>query len=292
MAPNAPPRDTFDALVDCAGLQRLLPTARVFDCSHDLADPDAGARAWRAAHLPGAQHLHLDHDLSSPPLGGNGRHPLPDRARLAARLAQAGLHAGQQVVAYDRSQGVFAARLWWLLRWLGHERVAVLDGGWQAWLEFGGAETAGVEAPAQAGDFVAAAPLVEAVDVAAVLDNVRSRARLLVDARSPQRYAGEGETLDPVGGHIPGARCRFYRDNLAADGRFKPAEALRAEWRAVLGARSPALVIHQCGSGVSACHNVLAMHHAGMSGAALYSGSWSEWCADPARPQARGDAAG
>ena len=250
MAPNSSPPSTFDTLIDCATLQRLLPAVRVFDCSHDLADPDAGARAWRDAHLPGALHLHLDRDLSSRPLGGNGRHPLPERSRLASRLARAGLHAGQQVVAYDRSQGVFASRLWWLLRWLGHDRVAVLDGGWQAWLAAGGASAAGVEPTPQPGDFSAAESLAETVDVAAVLANVASRERLLVDARSPQRYAGEGETLDPVGGHIPGARCRFHRDNLAADGRFKSAAQLRDEWHAVLGSRTPAQVVKPCGSGV------------------------------------------
>jgi thiosulfate/3-mercaptopyruvate sulfurtransferase len=289
---NEPTSTAFTTLIDAAALQRLLPAARVFDCSHDLADAELGAREYRAAHLPGALHLHLDRDLSSPPRGDNGRHPLPARDALAARLAACGLRAGEQVVAYDRSQGVYASRLWWLLRWLGHDRVAVLDGGWQAWLAEGGAVAAGDEAAPPRGDFAAAAPLVDSVDVAAVLANVTSRARLLVDARSPQRYAGEGETLDPVGGHIPGAVCRFHRDNLGADGRFKPAAQLRHEWHAVLGARAPAQLVHQCGSGVSACHNLLALHHAGLGGGALYPGSWSEWCADPTRPLARGSDAG
>ena len=287
---NDPTRHT--TLIDAAALQRLLPSARVFDCSFELTDPERGAREYLQGHVPGALHLHLDRDLSSAPTGANGRHPLPARDALAARLAACGVHAGQQVVAYDRSQGVFASRLWWLLRWLGHERVAVLDGGWQAWLDADGAVATGDEPAPPQGDFAAAAPLADTVDVAAVLANVGSRARLLVDARSPQRYAGEGETLDPVGGHIPGAVCRFHRDNLAADGRFKPAAQLRDEWRAVLGTRAPAQVVHQCGSGVSACHNLLAMHHAGLAGAALYPGSWSEWCADATRPLARGDAAG
>ena len=278
--PNSP--DT--TLMSAEQLQRSLPGVFVADCSHELTDPSAGLRDYAVGHIPGAVHLHLDTHLSSAPNGRNGRHPLPDPADLAAQLAAMGLRQGQQVVAYDRSQGTYAARLWWLLRWLGHAPVAVLDGGWQAWLEAGGASQTETPAARPRGDFAVKPSLVRFVQVDDVLGNLQHRQRLVIDARSPQRYRGEGETLDPKAGHIPGAVCRFYRDNLRDDGRFKSADELRTEWLAILGKRKPQEVVHQCGSGVSACHNILALEHAGLDGSLLYPGSWSEWCADPARP--------
>ena len=278
------PTTPYTTLISAEQLQRGLSAAFVADCSHELTDPRAGLQNYTAGHIPGAAHLHLDTHLSSAPNGRNGRHPLPDPAELAAQLAAMGLRQGQQVVAYDRSQGTYAARLWWLLRWLGHAPVAVLDGGWQAWLEAGGASQTETPAARPRGDFAVKPSLVRFVQVDDVLGNLQHRQRLVIDARSPQRYRGEGETLDPKAGHIPGAVCRFYRDNLRDDGRFKSADELRTEWLAILGKRKPQEVVNQCGSGVSACHNILALEHAGLDGSLLYPGSWSEWCADPARP--------
>ncbi len=278
-------------LIDPAALREGLPEVLVVDCSHDLAAPASGAREFESAHIPGAVHMHLDQDLSAPLTAGSGRHPLPQPQALAERLAALGLRQGLPVVAYDRSFGVYAARLWWLLRWLDLGPAAVLDGGWQAWLASGGAPEIGPARPRAPGRLQAAArPAMPTIEVDALLADVllQPRQHLVVDARSPQRYAGEGETLDPVGGHIPGAVCRFYRDNLDADGRFLPAPQLRRQWLQVLGGRHPREVVNQCGSGVSACHNLLALEIAGLAGSSLYPGLWSQWCADPARPVARG----
>jgi thiosulfate/3-mercaptopyruvate sulfurtransferase len=219
--------------------------------------------------------------------GRNGRHPLPDPERLAARFGDLGIGPATQVVAYDDSQGMIAGRLWWLLRWLGHERVAVLDGGLQAWLAAGG--TLSCEGAPAVGTTFVARRRDALVDVDHVRAFLATSQQYLVDARSPDRFRGENETIDPVGGHIPGAVNRFFRDNLQADGCFKPAADLRAEWLAMLAGRAPEQVVHQCGSGVSACHNILAMERAGLPGSRLYAGSWSEWCADPQRPVAVGD---
>lgn len=263
------------------------PEWRVFDCRHDLKNSEYGRQAYRRGHIPGALFLHLDADLSGTPNGRNGRHPLPDAARFAARMAACGVDAATPVVAYDNEGGIFAARLWWLLRWLGHERAAVLDGGLAAWRRSGRPldDRLPVVPPARFG----AHPRDIAVDVGEVLANLRSQRLLLVDARSPERFRGENETLDPVGGHIPGAVNRFYADNLDDDGCFfKPAARLRGEFAALLAGRPPAQVVQQCGSGVTACHNLLAMEFAGLPGSRLYPGSWSEWCADPSRPVATG----
>jgi thiosulfate/3-mercaptopyruvate sulfurtransferase len=257
----------------------------IFDCRHELASPAAGAQAYLQSHIPGAQFMHVDRDLSAAPNGRNGRHPLPDPGLFAAKLSAAGVDASSQVVAYDAAGGMFAARLWWMLRWLGHDRVAVLDGGWRQWQSEQRPTSSAQPAPKPAR--FAAQPRALTVDTAAVQENLQRKERLLLDARGADRFRGENETLDPVGGHIPGAANRPFRDNLDAAGRFKPAAQLRAEFAAVLGAHAPAAVIHQCGSGVSACHNILAMEVAGMEGSLLYPGSWSEWCADPSRPVAR-----
>lgn len=280
----------YTTLVDARTLGARLkdPGWRVIDCRHDLTDPDFGRRAYAAGHIPGAGFLHLDEDLSSPCKGSNGRHPLPDPQRLAERLGAVGIAKDTQVVAYDDAGGMFASRLWWLLRWLGHERVAVLDGGLQAWGSTCGALETAAATPAPR-------PFVPEqrngrVDVAYVLAHLGAPDLLLVDARSPDRFRGENETLDPVGGHIPGARNRFFRDNLGPTGCFKSADELRAEFAALLGGRPASEIVHQCGSGVTACHNLLAMELAGLSGSRLYAGSWSEWCTDPARPVATGAA--
>jgi thiosulfate/3-mercaptopyruvate sulfurtransferase len=255
----------------------------LLDCSFDLADPSAGRRAWQAAHLPGAHYLHLDDDLSGAKTGANGRHPLPDRATLARRLGALGIGAATPVVAYDAQGGPYAARAWWLLCWLGHDDVAVLDGGIAAWRAAGGAMTAEPPPTAVAADYPLRAPAAPPIDRHAL------RAALgrtnLVDARAPERFRGEVEPLDAAAGHIPGSRNRFFKDNLQADGRFKSADALRAEWQP-LAARGA--LVHTCGSGVTACHNLLAAAHAGLGLGTLYPGSWSEWCADLALPQATG----
>ena len=281
----------FATLIQAGELAALLAHGAdrvlVCDCSADLTDPAAGARVHAAGHLPGAVHLDLERDLSAAKTGRNGRHPLPSREDFAARMAALGLSAGMQVVAYDNAAGMYAARLWWMLRWIGHEAVAVLDGGLPAWQAAGGALEAGTAAPRRAGDLALRPSLVPTVDYATVLADLGPRTRQVLDARAPDRFRGEDETLDPIGGHIPGARNRFFRDNLAPDGRFKPASALRAEFDAITGGRPAAELVAQCGSGVTACHNLLAMEVAGLRGASLYPGSWSEWSAQPGAPVAQ-----
>lgn len=285
------PHTHYTTLISAANLAERLAAApgsvAVFDCRFDLVDPNAGEAAYAAGHIAGAQYLHLDRDLSGRKTGSNGRHPLPTRDALAALLASRGVKQGQQVVAYDAQGGAYAARLWWLLRWLGHDSVAVLDGGLQAWEAAGEPLTTDVPHPA-AGDFRTGAPLESTVDAAAVLANVTSPARVVIDARAPDRYRGENETIDRVGGHIPGARNRFFKDNLNADGRFKTGHELRETFTTLLAGTEPNNVILQCGSGVTACHNALALEIAGLHGASLYPGSWSEWSADPSRPVATG----
>ncbi|MDP1609952.1 MAG: sulfurtransferase [Sulfuritalea sp.] len=259
----------------------------VFDCRHDLRNTEYGRQAYARGHIPGALFLHLDEDLSGLANGGNGRHPLPEPADFARRMSECGVDATTQVVAYDNEGGIFASRLWWLLRWLGHEQVAVLDGGLAGWKRSKRAleEAVPTVTPRQ----FAPRPQDIAVDTAQVLADLQSERMLILDARSPERFRGENETLDPVGGHIPGALNRFYFDNLDDDGCFfKPVDELRVEFAALLGGMHAAQVVQQCGSGVTACHNLLAMELAGLSGSRLYPGSWSEWCADPARPVAQG----
>jgi len=255
----------------------------ILDVRHDLFDLAAGRRAYEAGHVPGAQFASIDDDLSGTKTGRNGRHPLPARDALSARFRAWGIGNDSQIVAYDAQGGQFAARLWWLARWLGHQRVAVLDGGWPAWLAAGGSteSASAVRAP---GNFSAGASLAGVVTADAVLAALGDLDRLLLDARLPERYRGEQEPIDPVAGHIPGALNRPWQHNLAPDQRFKTPAELKADFSALLGARPAGAVAHQCGSGVTACHNVLAMEVAGLPGSALYAGSWSEWIADPARP--------
>jgi thiosulfate/3-mercaptopyruvate sulfurtransferase len=258
----------------------------ILDASFDLADTDAGERQFAAGHVPGSRYVHLDRDLAGTKNGRNGRHPLPDRAAFARTVGQLGIRPDTPVVVLDAQGGVYAARLWWMLRWLGHEAVAVLDGGLQAWKQAGGALStqAGpvAEAPAYP-ERPSLAPMVGSDEVAG-----RPASATVVDARAPERFRGETEPLDRVAGHIPGALNRFFKANLDARGRFRPADELRRELASLLGTRAPADVIHSCGSGVTACHNLLAMEHAGLGGSALYPGSWSEWSSDPARPVATG----
>ena len=277
---------SYTTLVDVTTLARHLGDANwlVIDVRHQLADTAYGERAYAEGHVPGAVFLHCDRDLSGPMTGSNGRHPLPAPDELAARLGAIGVGAATQVVIYDDAQGMIAGRLWWLLRWLGHERVAVLDGGLQAW-QAASQPLSSAPPSLRPASFVAR-PIDAMVDAGYVQAFLQTSRMHLVDARSPDRFRGENETIDPVGGHIPGAVNRFFRDNLQADGRFKPAAELRAEWLAVLAGAASGQVVHQCGSGVSACHNMLAMEIAGLPGSRLYAGSWSEWCADRGRPVA------
>ncbi|MCG1038729.1 MULTISPECIES: sulfurtransferase [Burkholderiaceae] len=285
------PQHRYTTLISTENLATRLAkpsvTTLIFDCRFDLADTSAGAAAYDAAHIPGAQYLDIDRDLSGLKTGTNGRHPLPERETLARRLAQRGLSRGVQVVAYDAQGGMFAARLWWLLRWLGHEEVALLDGGLQAWQAAGQPLDNAIPAITP-GTFTPSQPLSISIDVHGVQQQMNAAACRMLDARAPDRYRGENETIDPVAGHIPGARHRFFKDNLAADGRFKPAHTLRDELCSLLDDTAPEHTILYCGSGVTACHNVLAMEIAGLHGAVLYAGSWSEWVADPARPVATG----
>lgn len=253
------------------------------DCRHQLADVAWGASAYRAGHLPGAYFLHLDHDLSGPKTGHNGRHPLPGAATLAAKLRAIGVNPRTQLVAYDQGNGAMAARLWWLSRWLGHKQVAVLDGGYAKWLAEGLPLDHRLPS-ATAGSFQETVRLEGTRDGRWLLDHLGEPAALIIDARTADRFAGENETLDPLGGHIPGAINRPWPDNLAADGCFKAAEVLRAEFDALLGATAPTAIVNQCGSGVTACHNMLALEITGLTGSRLYPGSWSEWCADPRHP--------
>jgi thiosulfate/3-mercaptopyruvate sulfurtransferase len=277
----------YRSLIAAAELQALHAGGApcvLLDCGFDLADPTAGERAFADGHLPGAVYAHLDRDLSGVKTGRNGRHPLPERQALAERAGAWGVAADVQVVCYDAQGMPYAARAWWLLRWLGHEAVAVLDGGTAAWGAAGGTLTREL-APARArAPYPLRAPAMPTLQAGELLAQLGRRP--LLDARAAERFRGEVEPLDPVAGHIPGALNRFFKDNLQSDGRFKPAAELRGEFEALHAA--PAQWVHQCGSGVTACHNLLAMEHAGLTGSALYPGSWSEWCADPARPVARG----
>jgi thiosulfate/3-mercaptopyruvate sulfurtransferase len=265
------------------------PAWVVVDCRHDLMNLAAGRGAYASGHLPGAVFADIETVLSGARNGADGvflgRHPLPDREVLAEALRDFGIDDTTQVVAYDAHGGMFAARLWWLLRWLGHEAVAVLDGGMAAWEAAGQQLTTEVRTRPR-GSFSVRAPFVPTVTVREVLDNLESGKRIVIDARAADRYRGENETIDPVGGHIPGAKNRFFKDNLGADGRFKDAAQLREELGALVD--DPEAAIMQCGSGVTACHNLLALEVAGLPGAALYPGSWSEWVGDPARPVAKG----
>jgi thiosulfate/3-mercaptopyruvate sulfurtransferase len=279
----------FDTLISAYELLALVRHGKapvLIECSFDLFDADAGERAWGAGHPDGAHYLHLDRDLAGPKTGTNGRHPLPERAAFARTLARCGITPQLQVVAFDRQGGVYAARLWWMLRWMGHADAAVLDGGVDAWLAAGGTLSTTQSSPARTEPYPDRKPL---ATTCSALELAQSIGRVhLIDARAPERFRGEVEPLDAQAGHIPGALNRFFRENLAPGGQFKPAPELRAALLPLLAGHDAEQVVHQCGSGVTACHNLLAMEVAGLTGSSLYPGSWSEWSADPARPVARG----
>lgn len=280
----------LSTLVDTETLSRHLDDPRwvVVDCRFVLTDPEAGRRAYVAGHIPGARYAHLNEDLSSPITPGSGRHPLPFPNTLAEKLGRWGIDKTSQVVAYDDSFGAMAARLWWLLRWLGHEAVAVLDAGYPKWMREKHLVT--TEPPKiQPRQFLPTINNSMWVDADRVMEMTRAKDGLVLDARSEERFRGEVEPLDKVAGHIPGANNLPYEDNLDFSGEFMSDEALREHYQSVLGKVPPQKVVHMCGSGVTACHNILAMEHAGLSGAKLYAGSWSEWITDPNRPVTKGE---
>jgi thiosulfate/3-mercaptopyruvate sulfurtransferase len=267
----------------------LADSWAIVDCRFDLQQPHWGSAQYRDRHIPGAVYASLNDDLSSPPTGTNGRHPLPDVEQMAATFGRFGISDGVQVVVYDQDSGMYASRLWWMLRYLGHDSVAVLDGGWAKWMREGRPTRAGVDqrAPATFTPRVRADRQLHVDEVARL---VGTRGVQLVDARGPERFEGRTEPLDRVAGHIPGAANHYYKLNVTEEGTLVPVEELRARFERTLRGHAPADIVMYCGSGVSACHNLLAMEHAGLTGARLYPGSWSEWSADPARPIATGPA--
>jgi len=259
------------------------PQWRIFDRRHDLANPALGEQQYREGHIQGALFAHLERDLSGKKTGRNGRHPLPDPQDFEKWLEKTGLTPKDQVVCYDAGPGSMAARLWWMLRWIGHDKVAVLDGGLAKWTREG--RPVAVDVPI----FTPLNyPLKVRKNLAIDVHGVEQSKSLFLDARAPARYRGEQEPIDPVAGRIPGARNRFNMDNVSAQGTFKPAEDLKKDFESVLQGKSPSEVVHYCGSGVAACHNLLAMEVAGLKGGKLYAGSWSEWSADRTRPQEKG----
>ena len=267
------------------------PSWAILDCRFELAQPQWGASAYAAGHIPHALYAHLDEDLSGPVAASTGRHPLPEINALAETFGRWGIDAQVQVVAYDQGNGAYAARLWWLLRWMGHSRVAVLNGGFAAW-QRAGLPVDTRPAARQPRNFVGR-PTANQVVTTAELERALARGELaagsmlLVDARAADRFAGQNETIDPVAGHIPGAHNHPLAHSLDAQGQFLPAQELRRRWQATLRGVPAERAISMCGSGVTACHNLLALETAGLSGARLYAGSWSEWIRDPARPVAR-----
>ncbi|MBB4857592.1 thiosulfate/3-mercaptopyruvate sulfurtransferase [Novosphingobium chloroacetimidivorans] len=282
---------TYETIAQVEDLRAMLARGAdvlVLDCEFDLGDPDRGRALYLEAHLPGARYLDLELDLSGEVTGSNGRHPLPARTAFAATMRGFGLKSGQQVIAYDGNGGIYAARLWWMLRWLGHGAVAVLDGGRQAWGDADLPSESGEPGPVREGDFMLGEPLVgQPITAREVLANIGTGELQVIDARDAQRFAGAPHPLDTVSGHIPGASNRFYRDNYDANGRLKKPAELAEAFGTALNGKTPEQAVLQCGSGVTACHNLLAMEVAGLKGGRLYPGSWSEWTSDPSRPVER-----
>lgn len=289
---NAP----FTTLIDVAQLQALIASGQplmVFDCSFDLTSPAAGEQQFEQAHIPGAVYAHLDRDLSdktgAADAASGGRHPLPSRETFAAWLRSVGLSADMQVVVVDRQGANYCGRLWWMLKWCGHEAVAVLDGGLQAWQAAGGSVASGPDKTSRpTGDFTLSPARARLVSAQQLFEQLGHPDQVVLDARATPRFRGEVEPLDPVAGHIPGALNRPFGLNLTQDGHFKSAAQLRQEFDTLLAGRDPASVVHHCGSGVSAIPNVLGMEIAGLGRAALFAGSWSEWCNTPGLPMAQG----
>ena len=280
----------YDTLVDTKTFAAHLddPDWAVFDCRSVLGDPEAGPRAYAKGHIPGARYIHLEHELSGSVTPDTGRHPLPDPERLAETLGRAGVDENVQIVAYDDAGGAYAARLWWLARWLGHTRAAVLDGGWPKWRNEGRPESTEPARPVTRHFAFRDADRRAWLSTSEVLEMVRGRKHgMLLDARATPRYLGEQEPIDPVAGHVPGAVNLPYAGSVTEDGRFMSPEDLRLRFEQALHGMRPDQVVCMCGSGVTACHHLLAMEVAGLKGARLYAGSWSEWIRDPSRPVAR-----
>lgn len=280
---------TFTTLISSQALYTRLnaPNWTVIDCRFSLADTEAGFKAYRHGHIPTARYAHLDNDLSSRITAFTGRHPLPNMASLVKKLGLWGIDSNSQIVAYDDSAGAFAGRLWWLLRALGHDKVAVLDGGYQNWLKLGLPVTTHlpIVKPVTFRPYLGSSTQLNAIEIQ---NGLARRHICLIDARSPERYRGEQEPIDPVAGHIPGAVNRPFQSNLDRHSLFLPAEILRNQFKQIIGDKTPTQTVHMCGSGVTACHNLLAMEVAGLTGSKLYPGSWSEWIRDKNRPIASG----
>lgn len=278
----------FTTLISTGDLATRLtdPAFVIVDCRFALADTEWGRRDYLAGHIPGAAYAHLERDLSGRKTGGNGRHPLPDPLALSDVFGRLGIGPGSQVVAYDQDAGMFASRLWWLLRWLGHDAVAVLDGGLARWIEEARPVSSGDEhrAPGTFRGTLTGNAVASAEDIA---DRLGQPGWRLLDARAPERFRGEVEPLDRVAGHIPGATNHWFQENLDERGTFRSPDDLRAQLTAVIGDVPPDQLVCYCGSGVTACHNLLALEHAGLHGAKLYPGSWSEWSSDPSKPVER-----
>jgi thiosulfate/3-mercaptopyruvate sulfurtransferase len=284
----------YPLLITAAQLQELqaqgTPCA-VLDCSFDLMKPELAGGFFADERIAAALPAHMDKDLSTHQTGqavNGGRHPLPQREIVAQWLGSLGIHNGMQIVVYDRNKSQYCGRLWWMLKWLGHEAVAVLDGGLQAWKEAGGATESGPFTTPPPAQFELQAPLRQLVLTDAVVAHLGQPSQTVVDARAGARYRGEVEPLDPVAGHIPGALNRPFTENFSENGRFKSPEQLKAEWTQVLAGRPASSVVHHCGSGVTAVPNILAMELAGFGPTSLYAGSWSEWCRTPGLPCAKG----
>ncbi|MEO7888094.1 MAG: sulfurtransferase [Polaromonas sp.] len=298
---------SYTTLISVEELQALITAAkplRIFDCTFDLMKPHVGHEQYLAAHIPGAVYADMDTALSAKhgvpgahgvitasgadaPASG-GRHPLPNREKFATWLSSVGFSNDMQAVVYDRNGANYCGRLWWMLKWAGHENVAVLDGGLQAWQAAGGAVNSAEEPAHFQANFLLAPEKATLVSAETVASQLGRPAQTLIDARATPRFKGEVEPLDPVAGHIPGALNRPFGQNLGPDGKFKPATQLKAEFDALLAGRNPASVVHHCGSGVSAIPNLLAMEIAGLGRSGLYAGSWSDWCSNPERPVAQG----
>jgi len=277
----------YSTLISTAELQSQLASVLVIDCRFDLTRLNAGREAYATAHIPGALYAHLEADLSGPVLPSTGRHPLPDPSVLAATFGRWGIESSTQVIAYDADTGVYASRLWWLLRWLGHHKVAVLDGGYRAWQRAELPVTREVPNP-RATSFIAAPNEELLVSAATVTSLVTRKDWRVLDARAPERFRGEVEPIDPVAGHIPGARNHPFACNMGSDGRLLPPTELAQKFALSLDGVTSDHSIMMCGSGVTACHNLLAMAAAGLTGAKLYAGSWSEWIRDSSRPVVTG----
>ncbi|MEW6502968.1 MAG: sulfurtransferase [Chloroflexota bacterium] len=276
---------SYTTLIEVEDLLSHLddPQWTIVDCRFDLTNPNWGFEDYQLGHIPGSVYAHLDHDLSAPPSPETGRHPLPSPSEFSITLERLGVSNNSQVVALDTSGGSFAARLWWMLKWLGHNSVAVLNGGWNAWKSAGFFIAQGIENKPR-GKFVPNPQIGKFITTPEMVELIRNPAFKVIDARAPERYRGEIEPLDPVAGHIPGSINRFHEKNLARAGRLKPPEILRKEFEEILAGTPPSQVIVYCGSGVTSCHHLLAMEYAGIQGAKLYAGSWSEWIRDPDRP--------